>query len=104
MLLCGGDGLADVVGRRVKSAPIPWSPHKTLAGSISVLIGGWILAVAVLGAYTAASVFPGGLARYLPGISIISFAGAVVESLPLNDVDNLTVPLASVILGLFLFK
>ncbi len=40
MMLCGGDGIADIVGRRVRSAKLPWSPEKSVAGSLSVFIGG----------------------------------------------------------------
>ena len=29
MLLCGGDGLAEIVGRRFKSKTLPWSANKT---------------------------------------------------------------------------
>jgi len=62
------------------------------------------MAVGVIGAYLAGGVFKGGLSVYLPGITAISLAGALVESLPLNDIDNLTVPLAAVLLGRVLFS
>ena len=27
MMMCGGDGIADIVGRRVRSPKLPWSPE-----------------------------------------------------------------------------
>ncbi|MFH2104015.1 MAG: phosphatidate cytidylyltransferase [Chloroflexota bacterium] len=49
MLMCGGDGLADVLGRRFKSPPLPWSRQKTVLGSLGMFLGGWGLAVLHLG-------------------------------------------------------
>src|SRR5512134_2443589 len=37
MIVCGGDGLADVVGRRYGKQRLPWSMEKSYAGSFSVL-------------------------------------------------------------------
>jgi len=36
---------------------------------------------------------------FLPALTIIALAGAAVESLPTGDYDNLTVPLAALLLG-----
>lgn len=103
MLLCGGDGLADVIGKRVPSAALGWSPRKSWAGTLSMFAGGWLLSVLILAVYVAAGVFEGSLVGYLPAVTIISLAATLVESLPYQDLDNLTVPLVSVVLGLFLF-
>jgi phytol kinase len=35
MMMCGGDGIADVVGRRIPSARLPWSREKSYAGMVS---------------------------------------------------------------------
>ena len=41
-LMCGGDGLADVVGRRWgASGRLPWNPDKSWAGSAAMLLGGF---------------------------------------------------------------
>ncbi len=103
MLLCGGDGLADVAGKRLVSPRLPWSLRKTLAGSLAVLVGGWVFSMAVLGIYVWAGVFPGPLAGYLLPVTVLAVVAMLVESLPWNDLDNLTVPLATVVLGLLLF-
>ena len=40
-LMCGGDGLADVVGRRLgQGNPLPWNPAKSWAGSAAMFLGG----------------------------------------------------------------
>ncbi len=103
MLMCGGDGIADVVGRRVKSAKLPWSREKSVAGSLAVFVGGWLLAVLVAAIFVSAGVFGGSSTSYFLPIAAIAFVGMLVESLPIREVDNLTVSIAAVVLGIFLF-
>jgi phytol kinase len=102
MLMCGGDGLAELFGYRFGKAKIPWNREKSWVGSLGMLLGGWIFAVGMLGVYVAAGVFAGPLAAYLPGITLIALAGTLVETLPLKDVDNITVTLTAVALGYLL--
>jgi len=104
MLMCGGDGLADVLGRVIPSARIPWSRNKSVAGSLSMLVGGWVVAVLVLAIFVWAGVFAGPFTRFLLPVTIIAVAGMAIESLPFEDIDNLTVPLVAVVLGYLLFK
>jgi phytol kinase len=103
MLLCGGDGLADVVGNRIPSRKLPWSPRKSIAGSAAVVIGGWFLSMLILGVYVLAGIFPGPLAVYLLPVTLLAVLAMLVESLPWSDLDNLTVPLATALLGMVLF-
>ncbi len=103
MLMCGGDGLADIVGRRVASPAIPWSRNKSVAGSISVFLGGWLMTALILFIYVLAGVFTKPFSSYLLPITIVAFVGTLVESLPHKDVDNITVTLAAVITGIFVF-
>lgn len=103
MLLCGGDGIADMVGRGIKSAKLPWSREKSVAGSLAVFAGGWVLAVLVVAIYISTGVFAGSLSEYLLPIMLIAFVGMLVESFPYKDVDNFTVTLAAVLLGLWFF-
>jgi phytol kinase len=99
MLLCGGDGLADIIGKQYGVIRIPWSPNKSLAGSMAVFAGGLLFAGGIVALYLAAGVFLGGFMDYLPAIGGIILVGAIVESLPFVDIDNLTVPLAAVVFG-----
>jgi phytol kinase len=103
MMMCGGDGLADVTGRSFNSAKLPHSPAKTVAGSLGVFFGGWILSALVLLVYVFAGVFPAPFSAYLLPITVIAVIGTIVESLPFKDIDNITVTLASVITGWFVF-
>ena len=103
MIMCGGDGIADVVGRRVPSPKLPWSRDKSVAGMISVLVGGFFLSAIILWIYVSARVLPGPFAGYLTPLLILTLTATVVESLPFRDVDNLTVTLAAVMIGYLVF-
>ncbi len=103
MLMCGGDGIADLVGRRVKSPGLLWNRQKTLAGSLGVLFGGWILSMVVISVYLTVSVFPGPLSGYLIPVALIALGGTLVESLPFRDIDNITVTGVAALLGHLLF-
>jgi len=43
------------------------------------------------------------MSQYLLPIAVIAVATTITESLPYSDVDNITVPLVSSLLGLFIF-
>jgi phytol kinase len=103
MILCGGDGLADIVGKRVVGVHLPWSRRKTLAGSLTMLLGGFILAVLVVWIYVSRGYFPGPMVDYLLPIAVIAIGTTLVESLPFPDIDNITIPLVSVLIGLLVF-
>ena len=99
MLMCGGDGLADIMGRRWGETKLPWAQGKSWVGSLGMFIGGWVFAIGILWVFLAAGTFSGTITTYILPISIIAFAGTVIESLPLKDVDNITVTLTAVVLG-----
>jgi phytol kinase len=103
MLMCGGDGLADIFGRRLGSRKLPWSRTKSVAGTLSMFAGGFVFSGFVLLVFVAAGYFPGPGTRYLAPLMVIALAGTLVESLPFKDIDNLTVTLTAVILGYILF-
>jgi phytol kinase len=103
MILCGGDGLADIAGKRYGEAKLPWSPKKTWAGSAAMMAGGWILAVGVVAIYLLVHALPGTLILLIPKITLIALVATGVESLPAEDIDNITVPVVTVLLGLLLF-
>ena len=102
-LMCGGDGLADIFGRKWGTEKVPWNIRKSLAGSLGMFLGGWVLSILIIWIFTAAGVFSPAIQSYLLPVTIISVVGTLVESLPLKDIDNFTVTLSSVILGHLLF-
>jgi phytol kinase len=103
MLMCGGDGLADILGRRYGTKKIPWNSDKSLAGSAGMFIGGWVLSAAILALYIGTGLFSGPFTIYLVPLTLIALAGTLVESLPFRDIDNITVTVIAVLLGHLLF-
>ncbi len=103
MIMCGGDGIADLVGRRFNSSKWPHSPQKTIAGSLGVFFGGWLLSAFILAVYAGVGVFGKPFSSYLLPLTIIALVSTLVESLPQRDVDNITVTTVAALLGYFLF-
>ena len=102
MMMCGGDGVADVVGRNIASPKLPWSREKSVAGTLGVLVGGWLMSFGVIYIYIQAGIFAGPAGHYLLPVSAAALTGALVESLHYKDVDNITMTLASALVaGLF---
>ena len=103
MMMCGGDGIADIVGRRFVSPKLPWSRDKSVAGTLGVFLGGWALSAAVIFIYVSAGVFAGTITNYLIPITAIAVVGALVESLHYRDIDNISMTLASALAGYWFF-
>ena len=103
MMMCGGDGVADIIGRQVKSPKLSWSREKSIAGTVGVFVGGWLMSVGIIFIYILAGVFPAPITNYLFPITVIAFAGALIESLHFKDIDNVTMTLASVLIGALFF-
>ncbi len=103
MMMCGGDGIADIVGRRFKSRKLPWSPEKSLAGSLSVFLGGWLLTMLIFAVYVWAGVFSGPVTRFVLPVSLIALGAMLVESLPFKDVDNITLTVVTALIGHLVF-
>jgi phytol kinase len=102
MLMCGGDGLADIFGRKWGTSKIVWNRGKSWAGSLGMFLGGWILSILIIWVFLASGEFSSPIQSYLLPITIIALVGTFVESLPLKDIDNITVTLSAVIIGLLL--
>ena len=103
MMMCGGDGIADIVGRRVKSPKLFWSREKSVAGSLSVFVGGALLTTLILFIYVNAGIFTSPFGMYLLPIIWIALGGMLIESLPFKDVDNITLTVISALIGHFVF-
>ena len=103
MIMCGGDGIADIVGRRVRSPRLPWSPDKSVAGSLSVFLGGWLLTMLIFAIYVWMGAFSGPVTRFVVPVTLVSLGAMIVESLPFKDVDNITLTVAAVLIGHLVF-
>jgi phytol kinase len=104
MILCAGDGLADVIGSRAAgSSSLPWSRRKTWLGSLAMFVGGWLVSMALLSMFNSTSHITLNMNELILGSSVVALGSAMVESLPFSDIDNLTVPLAALCIGYFVF-
>lgn len=103
MLMCGGDGLADIFGRRFGHQKLPWNKGKSWIGSLGMFLGGWVFSLAILSVYLAAGIFGGNLTAFLVPLTIIALVGTLVESLPLKDIDNITITLSALAVGYLVF-
>lgn len=105
MILCGGDGLADIVGRRWGRAKLPFHPGKSWWGSVAMWGGGFGLALALLWLFSGLGLLepPRHAAELAWKTALVALGAAVVESLPLADVDNLTTTGTAILLASYLF-
>jgi phytol kinase len=103
MLVCGGDGMADIIGRRYGARKLPWNEKKSWMGTLWFFIGGWLLTALILAAFVAAGVFPAPFNAYLFPISVVALAATLVESYSPPDIDNLTIALVSLAVGFLVF-
>jgi phytol kinase len=105
MLMCGGDGLADVVGRRLGRARLPFNPAKSWAGSAAMFAGGFTFGLAFVLLFNGWGYFQPPLdpTRTLAGTALIALAATAVEALPLADIDNITITLTAIALAILWF-
>lgn len=105
-LMCGGDGLADIVGRRYGSAKLPFNVKKSWAGSLAMLAGGGALSMLYIALFHKFGYYQASAQNMMPIILITSLAATVVEALPIYETldDNLTVPLTAAIIGQVLMQ
>lgn len=101
MALCGGDGLADIVGRRLGKVKLPGFREKSWAGSAAMFFGSFVFgAIFVIWFNSFGSFSP---ALTLGSIIGGSFGAAVlvtlIEAVSPRDVDNLLIVAAILALG-----
>lgn len=104
MLMCGGDGLADIIGRRFGKHKLPFNPNKSWAGSAAMFVGSVGFGIGFLALFNALGHFQPSLNLIHASVSVIGIAlvATVVEALPFHDIDNITLTLTAVGLGLWL--
>lgn len=94
-MMCGGDGLADIVGRRLGSSKLPWNSAKSWAGSAAMFVGGMAMAAGFVALYCHLGYFECLQVTIMaPYIAAVCLACTLVESLPINQWvdDNISVP------------
>ena len=103
MLMCGGDGLADIIGRRYGKTKLPWNAQKSWMGSAAMLLGGLFFAIVITLPFIYLDYFPITISTFIPRVTLIALAATLVETMPIKDLDNLTITITAVLLGEMLF-
>ncbi|KAL8538754.1 hypothetical protein ACS0TY_000675 [Phlomoides rotata] len=104
-MMCGGDGIADIMGRRFGSAKIPYNPLKSWAGSISMFLFGFVVSISMLYYFAALGYIELDWVQTVGRVALVSFVATFVESLPTNGIvdDNVSVPVASMVTSFLVF-
>ncbi len=91
--LAGGDGLADIIGRRYGGKSFGFGGStKTLAGSLAMFVGSALMSLALLAAFSPRTgVTPG---VFLIPVLLLSLLATIVEALSPKGWDNYLIPLA----------
>ncbi|KAG9138871.1 hypothetical protein Leryth_007496 [Lithospermum erythrorhizon] len=105
-MMCAGDGIADIVGRRFGSLKLPYNQEKSFAGSISMFAFGFLVSVGMLYYFAAFGFIDLSWDRTIKRVALIALLATLVESLPTSSLvdDNISVPLASMITALLTFQ
>lgn len=109
-MLCVGDGLAEVVGKRVASPSLPWNKSKTVAGFLGCFLGGTIASLAMIYMLFDTEVITthnNNNNKVVPiqyVVGMVGLGSAVVESVCTSEYsDNIAVPLFSLIVSTFVY-
>jgi len=102
--LAGGDGLADVIGRKYGGTKKFGfgGAEKTVAGSIGMLIGSFLFSYVLIAIFSLEYVTFNLALLFLP-VLVISIVATIVEAISPKNLDNWTVPIA-VFLVIVLFS
>uniref|UniRef100_A0ACD5Y9N2 Uncharacterized protein n=1 Tax=Avena sativa TaxID=4498 RepID=A0ACD5Y9N2_AVESA len=104
-MMSGGDGFADIVGRRFGSLKLPFNNKKSWAGSVAMFISGSLLSALMLSYFSWLGYINVSWDQALGKLVLVALAATVVECIPVNDVvdDNISVPLATMLVAFLLF-
>uniref|UniRef100_A0A0D9WAY9 phytol kinase n=1 Tax=Leersia perrieri TaxID=77586 RepID=A0A0D9WAY9_9ORYZ len=104
-MMSGGDGFADIVGRRYGSVKLPFNEKKSWIGSISMFISGFLLSALMLFYFSCFGYFNVCWDQALGKLALVALAATVMECIPVTNVvdDNISVPLATMLVAFLLF-
>ncbi|KAH9617528.1 hypothetical protein KSS87_013667 [Heliosperma pusillum] len=105
-MMSGGDGVADIMGRRFGTVKIPYNKKKSWAGSISMFAFGFLTSLGMLFYFSSLGYFQLDWISTIKSVAVISFLASVIESLPIGELidDNLSVPLGTMIIAYLCFS
>jgi dolichol kinase len=97
--LAGGDGLADVIGRKYGGDRKfgVGGAEKTVAGSIGMFIGSFLFSFILIAIFSLELVVFDLVVLFLP-ILVISLVATIVEAISPPNLDNWTVPIAVIVM------
>ncbi|KAL6651598.1 hypothetical protein ACP70R_010523 [Stipagrostis hirtigluma subsp. patula] len=104
-MMSGGDGFADIVGRRYGSLKLPFNEKKSWIGSISMFFSGFLLSALygtrMLFYFSSLGYFHVSWEEALGKLVLVALAATVVECIPVTDVvdDNISVPMATMMVA-----
>ncbi|KAL3699075.1 hypothetical protein R1sor_017097 [Riccia sorocarpa] len=92
-MMCGGDGIADIMGRKFGSKKLPYNPDKSWAGSVAMLIFGFLVSFGLTQYFSALGFYQLDKSSAVRHLALISLAATVTESLPISTKldDNFTI-------------
>ncbi|XP_050210146.1 probable phytol kinase 1, chloroplastic isoform X1 [Mercurialis annua] len=98
-MMCGGDGVADIMGRKFGSMKLPYNQNKSWVGSISMFISGFLISIGMLYYYSALGYFELEWISTVLRVAWVALVSTLVESLPTTETvdDNISVPLTSML-------
>ncbi|KAF8769223.1 hypothetical protein HU200_006727 [Digitaria exilis] len=104
-MMSGGDGFADIVGRRYGSVKLPFNEKKSWAGSISMFISGFMVSAIMLFYFSSFGYIHVSWEEAFGKLAFVALAATIVECIPVTDVvdDNISVPLATMLVAFLLF-
>lgn len=104
-MMCGGDGFADIIGRRFGEWKLPYNKQKSWAGSISMCFFGFTISIGMLYYFSSMGYFQLDWDSAAVKVALVSLTATIVESLPITQVDdNISVPLASMVMASMFFR
>jgi phytol kinase len=105
MSLCGGDGLADILGRRFGTHKLWFNHQKSWVGSLAMFSGSFGFSFAFLALFNQFQNFDPALdlVTLSVGVAVVAVVTTLVEALPFPDIDNLTLTAVAIGLGYWLF-
>ncbi|XP_076940098.1 putative phytol kinase 1, chloroplastic [Bidens hawaiensis] len=98
-MMCGGDGIADIMGRRFGIHKLPYNKHKSWAGSISMFSVGFLISIGMLYYFSIFGSFELNWWLTIERVVVVALVATLVESLPTKGGldDNISVPLVSML-------
>ncbi|XP_058109820.1 probable phytol kinase, chloroplastic isoform X1 [Magnolia sinica] len=104
-IMSGGDGFADIMGRRFGALKLPYNQQKSWIGSICMCLFGFAVSIGMLYYFASLGYLRLDWVSTVEKVALISFVATLVESLPITEVvdDNISVPLTSMLMAFLFF-